>query len=144
MLSTKAVNWLSFELSQYCCDFYHGFIVFLCLFYCQHHCFSFSFSHHYSSSDHYQTDSWQLPTVESTDCSLSQGVSISMEPHLLHLGSSPLQLTVTFMLFKTQNFSVGICKIKWNLVLYIISSLSEKILTHVVVCDLWIHLLGFW
>ena len=53
----------------------HGFIVFLCL-YCQHHCFSFSHhTYHYSWSDHYQIDSWQLSIVESIDCFLFQGAT---------------------------------------------------------------------
>ena len=57
---------------------------------------------------------------------------ISMEPHLLHLGLSSLQLMVPLKLSKTQSFITGICKIKWYSVPLYISSLSKKILAYVV------------
>ena len=48
-----------------------------------------------------------------------------MKPHLLHLESSPLQLMVPLKLSKIQNFSIGICKIKWYSVLLSLLSLRK-------------------
>ena len=51
--------------------FFNGFLVFFNLL-CQHCCLSFShLTFHYSPSDHHQTYPWQLPIVESSDCSFS-------------------------------------------------------------------------
>ena len=92
--------------------FFNGFLVFFNLHY-QHCCFSFShLTYHYSPANFPVTTTYcgKLRLFLTLRGNIS--MAILMEPHLLHLGLSLLQLMMPFKLFEIQSFSTGICKIK--------------------------------